>query len=140
MTRRTLVSFLAGSLFAVGLVVGGMTQPGKVLGFLDLAGAWDPSLALVMGGALLLHMPLLWLITRRSAPLLDTRFHLPTRRDLDRRLTSGAALFGVGWGLGGYCPGPGLVSMTAGAGALVFTLALVVGMYAQRGADPAVKH
>lgn len=127
MKRRFVTAFLSGALFAAGLVLGGMTQPSKVLGFLDLFGDWDPSLALVMGGALLVHAPLYRLIRRRSAPILEAKFYLPTRRDLDLRLIGGAALFGVGWGLGGYCPGPGLASLVSGREALVFVAAMIVG-------------
>lgn len=122
-------SFASGALFALGLGVAGMTKPAKVVGFLDLFGAWDASLAFVMVGAIGVHFTLLRLILKRKTPLFDTRFHLPTRKDLDRRLVLGAALFGVGWGLGGYCPGPGLVSAASGAmPALVFVLSMTVGM------------
>jgi len=122
-------SFFAGGLFALGLGVSGMTQPSKVVGFLDLFGAWDPSLLLVMVGAISVHFLLYRLIIRRSAPLFDTRFHLPTRSDLDATLVLGAAIFGVGWGLGGYCPGPGIVSAASGAWpALVFVLGMAGGM------------
>jgi hypothetical protein len=130
-----LSALLAGALFAVGLILGGMTQPGKVVGFLDFTGRWDPSLALVMGGALLSHGLLQRLILKRPSPLLDERFHLPTRRDIDRRLIIGAALFGVGWGLAGYCPGPGLSSVTTGVVPLTFSAAMVAGMYAHKLID-----
>ena len=133
--RRALSALLAGSLFAVGLIVGGMTRPGKVIGFLDVTGAWDPSLMLVMAGALLVHGALSRLISRRQSPLFEIRFHLPTRRDIDRRLVLGAALFGVGWGLGGYCPGPGLASLTTGTLPMVFVAAMVAGMYTGRLVD-----
>lgn len=122
-------AFGAGALFAVGLVLAGMTQPAKVIAFLDVGGAWDPSLAFVMGGAIAVHLVGLRLVLRRRAPLLDGAFHLPMRRDLDLRLFGGAALFGVGWGLAGYCPGPGLVALgDGGATALVFVGASSVGM------------
>jgi uncharacterized membrane protein YedE/YeeE len=104
-----LVAFLSGGLFALGLGVAGMTRPEKVLGFLDLLGDWDPSLALVMVGAIAVHA--LAHRVRTGRPLLGGTFQLPTRRDIDVRLVMGAALFGVGWGLAGYCPGPGLVSL-----------------------------
>jgi uncharacterized protein len=112
-----------------------MTQPLKVIGFLDVTGRWDPSLALVMVGALLVHGLLYRVIVARPAPLLAPRFHLPRRRDIDRRLVAGAALFGVGWGLGGYCPGPGLASVTTGLQPLVFVAAMAAGMYAGRLMD-----
>lgn len=122
-------SFGAGGLFGAGLVVSGMTRPAKVIGFLDVGRNWDPSLALVMVGAIAVHMVLLRVILRRKAPLYDLRFHLPTRRDIDWRLVLGAAIFGAGWGLGGYCPGPGLVSLGAGLlPALVFIAAMALGM------------
>lgn len=130
--KRALSALVAGAIFAVGLVLGGMTQPGKVIGFLDVAGSWDPSLALVLGGALFVYAVLSRIFLRRPAPLFEHKFHVPSRRDIDRRLILGAALFGVGWGLGGYCPGPGLVSLTQGLLPLVFVIAMVAGMYAQR--------
>jgi uncharacterized membrane protein YedE/YeeE len=132
---RSLSALLAGSLFAVGLILGGMTQPGKVIGFLDVTGHWDPSLAFVIGGALLVYAVLSRLFLRRPAPLFELKFHLPSRRDIDRRLVLGAALFGIGWGLGGYCPGPGLVSLSAGLLPGVFVATMVLGMYAERGID-----
>ena len=123
------LSFGAGGLFAIGLGVSGMAKPAKVTGFLDLFGAWDASLAFVMVGAIAVYFVAHRLILRRSRPLFDKRFHLPTRKDLDARLLIGAAIFGVGWGLGGYCPGPGLVSAATGAlPAVAFVLSLAVGM------------
>ena len=129
---RYLSAAAAGVLFALGLAVSGMTKPAKVVGFLDLFGAWDASLAFVMEGAIGVHFVAQRLIKRRAAPLFDGRFHLPTRRDIDARLVVGAVLFGVGWGLGGFCPGPGLVSAGSGSsGALVFVLGMTVGMLAE---------
>jgi len=127
------VAGLAGLVFGVGLVVSGMTQPDKVRGFLDLTGAWDPSHAFVMIGAIAVHFVLFRLVRRRPSPLFDTRFHLPTRGDLDPKLIGGAALFGVGWGLGGMCPGPGLVDLGSGLlPAAVFVVAMAGGMTLQR--------
>ena len=127
--KRNAAAFGAGALFAVGLALSGMTRPAKVVGFLDLAGDWDASLAFVMMGAIAVHFVAYRVVLRRPAPLFDVRFHLPTRKDIDLRLVLGAALFGVGWGLGGYCPGPGLVSAAAGSlGAIVFVVGLTVGM------------
>lgn len=121
-------AFLSGALFAVGLAVAGMTNPAKVVGFLDLFGAWDPSLAFVMIGAIGVHVVAVRWSKRRRMPLFDGRFHLPTRRDVDVRLVVGSALFGVGWALAGFCPGPGLVAMTAGQlPALVFVLGMAAG-------------
>ncbi|MBK6530125.1 MAG: YeeE/YedE family protein [Deltaproteobacteria bacterium] len=127
--KRNAAAFGAGALFAVGLALSGMTRPAKVVGFLDLAGDWDASLAFVMMGAIAVHFVAYRVVLRRPAPLFDVRFHLPTRKDIDLRLVLGAALFGVGWGLGGYCPGPGLVSAAAGSlGAIVFVVGLTAGM------------
>ncbi len=125
-----LTAFVAGLIFAVGLVVGGMTQPAKVIGFLDVSGgAWDPSLALVMGGALVVYGVAFRLITRRPQPVLAPQFLVPTRRDLSPRLFAGAALFGIGWALAGFCPGPAIVSVGAGVTeALLFLPGMVGGM------------
>ncbi|MCK6502386.1 YeeE/YedE family protein [Myxococcota bacterium] len=124
-----LASFGAGLLFAVGLGVSGMTQAPKVIGFLNLPGDWDPSLALVMVGAIAVHLVLFRLILRRGTPLWGGRFGVPTRADVDARLLGGAALFGVGWALGGYCPGPGLVSVVGGgAHAWTFVAGMTGGM------------
>jgi uncharacterized membrane protein YedE/YeeE len=109
-----------------------MTKPGKVVGFLDLAGSWDASLAFVMVGAIAVHFVATRLILQRGRPLFDARFHLPTRKDIDPKLVLGAALFGVGWGLGGFCPGPGLVTAASGAApALVYAVGLTIGMLAE---------
>ena len=123
------IEFLVGLLFGIGLLVSGMTDPGKVLGFLDLAGAWDPSLAFVMGGAILVGLVAFTLAKQRTRTFLGTALHLPTSRDIDRRLVLGSLTFGVGWGLAGFCPGPGLVALGAGeAKAAVFVAAMVGGM------------
>src|SRR5690606_31678874 len=120
----------SGLLFGVGLALSGMTQPSKVVGFLDLAGNWDPSLAFVMLGAVIVYFVSSRLVARRAAPLLGEVFHLPTRRDLDPKLIAGAALFGVGWGLGGYCPGPGITSLGAGLAApATFVGTMALGMW-----------
>jgi len=126
-----IAAFVVGLLFAGGLVLGGMTQPAKVIAFLDVAGgAWDPSLAFVMGGAILVHAPVYaFVVRRRSQPVLQARFHVPQRRDITVPLLAGSGLFGIGWGLGGYCPGPALVSVpTLGLEALTFVGAMTVGM------------
>lgn len=122
-------ALVSGVLFGAGLAVGGMTRPEKVLGFLDVGGAWDASLAFVMAGAIAVHFFAYRLIRGRSAPLYAERFGIPTRRDVDVKLLVGAALFGVGWGLAGYCPGPGIVSLAAGGtGAAVFVASMLLGM------------
>jgi uncharacterized membrane protein YedE/YeeE len=124
-----LVEFFVGLLFGVGLLASGMTDPGKVIGFLDLAGAWDPSLAFVMGGAVIVGFLAFVFARRRTATLLGGAMHLPTRRDIDRPLVLGSLVFGVGWGLAGFCPGPALVALGAGyVQALAFVLAMRAGM------------
>lgn len=126
--KRVLVACAAGILFGAGLVVSGMTQPRKVIGFLDVFGHWDASLLLVMAAAIGVHAPLHRLVNRRTQPLFAARFDLPTRRALDARLLLGAAVFGIGWGLSGYCPGPSIVALASGrAGVVLFVLAWLCG-------------
>lgn len=121
--------FLIGLLFGVGLILSGMTDPGKIIGFLDLFGAWDPSLALVMGGAIAVGVFAFALAKRRKLTFTGTLLKMPPPRKLDRRLLAGSVVFGAGWGLAGFCPGPALVSLGAGeAKAMVFVLAMVAGM------------
>lgn len=134
---RALVHFSSGLLFAAGLCLSGMTQPQKVLGFLDVLGQWDPSLAFVMVGAIGVTSVAFRLSARRSAPTLSERFHLPdARAGVDRRLVAGAALFGAGWGLSGLCPGPAVVSVASGQlGAIVFVGAMIAGMALHRLAE-----
>lgn len=105
-----LITVFSALLFASGLIVSGMVRPDRVIGFLDIFGQWDPTLAFVMGGALLINTPLWHLTKKRSRPVCDVKFHLPTASRIDSRLILGAILFGMGWGLGGYCPGPAIVS------------------------------
>ncbi|MEN9785117.1 MAG: hypothetical protein RLZZ299_381 [Pseudomonadota bacterium] len=128
--KANLASLLAGLIFAVGLGISGMTQPAKVIGFLDVAGAWDPSLMLVMVGAIGVNAAVYWgVVRRRETPVFAPRFLVPTRTDLDARLILGAVIFGVGWGLGGFCPGPGLVSLAGGGmPAVVFVGSMLAGM------------
>jgi uncharacterized membrane protein YedE/YeeE len=124
-----IIEFFVGLLFGIGLLVSGMTDPAKVQGFLDLAGAWDPSLAFVMGGAILVGLVAFAVAKRRTSTFLGGAMHLPTSRDIDRRLVVGSLLFGAGWGLAGFCPGPGLVAMGAGEPkAAIFVAAMVGGM------------
>lgn len=124
-----LTALLIGLLFGIGLIVGGMSDPAKVLGFLDLAGNWDPSLAFVMGGAILVSAPAFWFAAKRERALLGAPMRLPTATRIDRRLVLGSLAFGAGWGLAGYCPGPVLASLaTGGTKPLVFTIAMVAGM------------
>lgn len=136
MSRISMVA--SGLLFGAGLALSGMTQPSKVMAFLDFTGDWDPSLAFVMMGAIAVHAVLYRLVRRRSSPLFQTTFHVPTRRDVDPRLVAGAALFGLGWGLGGFCPGPGIVSAASlDPSALVFVAAMLGGMLLQHVTDAA---
>ncbi|WP_462321240.1 DUF6691 family protein [Halochromatium sp.] len=131
-----LAVFLSGTLFAIGLGVSGMTLPQKVIGFLDLGGDWDASLAFVMIGSAGVYLIFYRWIKQRSSPLFDTEFHIPTRNDIDQRLLVGAALFGIGWGLVGFCPGPAMTALVSGhPEALIFFTAMVTGMYAHRTVD-----
>ena len=124
-----LSSLFAGLVFGIGLVVSGLVNPAKVLGFLDLAGAWDPSLAVVMAGAVAVGAVAFAVAGKRASTLLGTPMALPTARGIDRRLVLGSLAFGVGWGLAGFCPGPALVALGAGkVKALVFVVAMLAGM------------
>jgi len=128
----------AGLVFALGLAIGGMTQPGVVIGFLDFAGDWNPRLVLVMAGAIAVYLPLHRLVTKRSGPVLGGRFSIPSRRDIDLRLLAGAAIFGIGWGTAGFCPGPGIASLATGAApAIVFVVSMLGGMLLFKGVDKA---
>lgn len=130
---QPLVSLVAGVVFGLGLAVAEMTNPLKVLDFLDLAGNWDPSLAFVMGGAVLVTLVAFRFVLRRPVPLYGERFHLPTLTQLDRKLLGGAALFGIGWGLAGYCPGPALATILSGnSETWLFVPAMLVGGALQR--------
>ena len=126
---RLLMALLAGLVFGLGLIVSGMTDPSKVTGFLDLAGAWDPSLGLVMGGAIGVGLVAFRFARTRSQALLGGPMQLPAARQIDRRLVLGGLTFGIGWGLAGFCPGPALASLaTGGSKPLIFTAAMLVGM------------
>jgi uncharacterized membrane protein YedE/YeeE len=122
-------ALLAGLVFGLGLIVSGMANPAKVLGFLDVTGAWDPSLAFVMGGAIAVGLVSFAVARRRTVSFLGLDMKLPTARHIDRRLVVGNLMFGVGWGLAGLCPGPALVALGAGeAKAVVFVLSMLAGM------------
>ena len=126
---RVFVQFIAGVVFAVGLGISGMTQPAKVIGFLDVFGGWDPSLAFVMIGAIGIHFVAYRFYPSMSKPVFDAEFQVPSRTDLSPQLMAGAALFGVGWGLGGICPGPGIVAATSlDKNMLFFVGAMTLGM------------
>jgi uncharacterized protein len=125
----TVFSLLAGAVFGIGLIVSGMADPAKVLGFLDLAGAWDPSLAFVMGGAILVGALAFTLARRRTLSLLGLQMRMPTATEVDRRLVGGSFVFGIGWGIAGFCPGPALVALGMGEHkALVFVASMLLGM------------
>lgn len=129
MLREHAVPFIVGLLFALGLGIGGMTDPQKIISFLDIGGDWDPSLMLVMATAAPIYGLAFRFIKSHSTPRLAPRFQLPTRRDIDGPLVIGAVLFGVGWGLSGYCPGPGLTSLPSlSPSALAFVASLAAGM------------
>lgn len=124
-----LMALITGLVFGIGLIVAGMTNPAKVLGFLDLAGRWDPSLALVMAGAILVALPAFRIAARRRQSLLGEPMHLPTATRIDRRLVLGSLAFGAGWGLAGFCPGPALASLATGSvQPLIFCAAMLAGM------------
>jgi uncharacterized membrane protein YedE/YeeE len=130
---KNLLTLISGLLFGFGLLLSGMANPAKVQNFLDLFGTWDPSLAFVMGGAIAVTMPGFWLVIRRNKPFFNDVFHLPSRTDLDARLITGAAIFGVGWGLGGFCPGPAMTALPLAAeGTLIFVATMLTGMAASK--------
>lgn len=127
--QQAALAFVAGLIFAIGLAISGMTQPQKVIGFLQLGAGWDPSLMFVMMGAIPVHMMSYRWMRGRPSPLLDTRWHVPQSEKITKPLLVGAGLFGLGWGLGGFCPGPGLASLGAGQElAIYFVPAMLAGM------------
>jgi uncharacterized membrane protein YedE/YeeE len=129
--RLGLVALASGVLFGAGLALSGMLQPRKVIAFLDVAGSWDPSLCCVMLGAIAVHSLAYWIRRTRSRPLFAERFVVPAQSEIDLRLLAGATLFGVGWGLGGYCPGPALASLISlQPGCVLFVSCMLLGMWA----------
>ena len=125
-----LMALLAGVLFGVGLAASGMTDPAKVLGFLDIFGAWQPDLAFVMGGAVLVTVVSFRFVLKRRAPVCDSEFHLPSNTVIDAKLLIGAALFGLGWGIYGYCPGPALGALVyLKQNTVIFVVAMLAGMW-----------
>lgn len=131
--RITLAALVSGALFGVGLAVSGMTDPQRILGFLDVFGDFDPALLFVLGGAVLTTLVLFRFVLRRPSPVLAERFQIPALKQIDRPLLVGAALFGIGWGLAGYCPGPALVGLgVLSPEALWFVPAMLAGMYLHR--------
>ncbi len=126
---QILASFIVGLVFGLGLLLSRMSDPAKVLGFLDVAGRWDPSLGLVMAGAIAVGVPVFAIASRRQRSLLGAEMKLPTSRQIDGRLIGGSLLFGIGWGIAGFCPGPALVALTIGGWkAATFVLAMIAGM------------
>ncbi len=126
---KMLVNLFAGTLFGLGLAISGMVNPAKIIGFLDFAGDWDPTLALAFGGALLVTIPAFRFILRRPRPVLADEFDLPTKKDVDSHLLAGSAIFGIGWGLAGFCPGPAVTALTSGIlPVFAFVAAMVAGM------------
>jgi uncharacterized membrane protein YedE/YeeE len=126
---QILMAFITGLIFGLGLILSGMTDPAKVIGFLDITGTWNPSLAFVMGGAILIAAITFHFAETRSKALLGDVMRLPTARQIDRRLVLGGLVFGVGWGLAGYCPGPAVASLAnGGSKPLIFVVAMIAGM------------
>lgn len=137
---RLLVTYLIGLIFGVGISISGMANPAKVLNFFDVAGAWDPSLAFVMGGALIVTFIGYRYVLKRPAPLMTQGFQLPLRRDLDTPLIAGSAVFGVGWGISGFCPGGALPAIGTGRSeVLIFVAALLAGIVAAKVLQNAMK-
>lgn len=126
---KIISALIAGLIFGLGLVISGMSNPAKVLNFLDLAGTFDPSLLFVMGGAIIVVFTGYKLVLKRKTPIFDNAFHIPTRKDIDKNLIIGSAIFGIGWGIGGFCPGPSLTSVLLGSeGIIYFFPSLIVGL------------
>lgn len=130
-----LFALISGLIFGLGLIISGMANPAKVQNFLDLFGIWDPSLAFVMGGAILVTAPGYWLVRKRSEPFFASNFQIPTRKDFDKKLILGSSIFGIGWGLGGFCPGPAITAIPYGLfgnyaiqETLIFVAAMLAGM------------
>lgn len=131
--KISLAALVSGALFGFGLIVSGMTNPAKVVGFLDIAGAWDPSLILVMASGLAVTTPAFYFAGKSLKPFFAIKFDLPSRKDVDGPLVLGSAMFGVGWGLAGYCPGPALTAATSlNTNVLLFVVAMVCGMLAHK--------
>jgi uncharacterized protein len=135
-----LAAFVSGLVFGVGLLLSGMTDPAKVVGFLDFAGTWDPSLAFVMGGAVIVGVFAFAVARRRTTTFLGGALDLPQSRDISRRLVLGSLVFGIGWGLAGFCPGPALVSLGSGQPkAAIFVVAMIAGMYIYEAAERLIR-
>ncbi len=137
---KNIISLVVGLIFAIGLGISGMTQVHVVRGFLDVTGDWNMNLIGVMAGAIGVHALLFLMIKKRSSPLLDSKFHLPTRKDIDGKLLLGAALFGIGWGWVGICPGPGIVASVSGNNnVLIFIASMLIGMFIFKSFESKIK-
>lgn len=138
--KNAIAALAVGFVFAIGLGISGMTQPAKVVGFLDLFGSWDPSLIFVMVGAILVHFATYKIIRKRNSPLLSMQWHVPTKRDVTPALVVGSLLFGIGWGLGGFCPGPAMTSLASfESRPAIFVVSMLVGMYLFKLVDSKLK-
>jgi uncharacterized membrane protein YedE/YeeE len=134
--KNGLAALVVGFVFAIGLGISGMTQPQKVVGFLDLFGNWDPSLIFVMVGGIIVHFATYRLIRKRKSPLLSTDWHVPTKKEITPALVAGSLLFGIGWGLGGFCPGPAITSLASfESRPFIFVISMLVGMFLFRLVD-----
>jgi uncharacterized membrane protein YedE/YeeE len=138
--KNAMAAFVVGFIFAIGLGVAGMTQPQKVVGFLDLFGNWDPSLIFVMAGAIAVHFVTYRVIRKRNSPLFAMQWHVPTKTEITPTLVIGAVIFGIGWGLAGFCPGPAVTALASlSVKPLVFLISMVLGMLLFRGLDKKLK-
>ncbi len=138
--KNGLAALVVGFVFAIGLGLSGMTQPQKVIGFLDLFGTWDPSLIFVMVGAIAVHFLTYKLIRKRNSPLLSTQWHVPTKKEITPALVMGSFIFGVGWALGGFCPGPAVTSLASfDIKVLQFVMSMLVGMFLFKQVDKVIK-
>ncbi|MBK9323831.1 MAG: YeeE/YedE family protein [Bdellovibrionaceae bacterium] len=138
--KNGLAAFVVGYIFALGLGLSGMTQPQKVIGFLNLFGTWDPSLIFVMVGAILVHFVTYKIIRKKKSPLFSSHWHVPTKKEITPALVVGSALFGVGWGLAGYCPGPVVASLASfEEGPFLFFVSMIAGMFLFRELDKRLK-
>lgn len=138
--KNSIAALAVGFIFAIGLGLSGMTQPQKVIGFLDLFGSWDPSLIFVMAGAILVHFVTYKLIRKKSSPLLSSQWHVPTKKEITPALVIGSFTFGVGWALGGFCPGPAVTSLASfDKGPFIFVISMLVGMFIFKLIDKKMK-
>lgn len=138
--KNAIAAFVVGFIFAIGLGISGMTQPQKVIGFMDLFGSWDPSLVFVMGGAVIVHFVTYKLIRKRNTPLLAATWQVPTKTEITPALVIGSILFGIGWGLGGFCPGPAVTSlMSFESRPVIFVVSMLVGMILFKMVDKKLK-